>query len=729
MFMHMLGHPTHFGQMETLKLIASAGYAEKRIGYLGLTLLLDERQEVLMLVTNSLKNDLNSGSQHVVGLALTALGTICSAEMARDLAPEVARLLGSGNPYVRKKAALAAVRVLRKAPDLLEELGGRAAELLHDRNHGVLLAGATLVLDVCEREPAAAEAFRGEVPQLCRVLRALLVGGYSAEYDVGGVCDPYLQVKALRLLRALGAGSAEASDAMSDVLAQVAANTEGARPAGNAVLYECVRTIMGVEAIGGLRVLAVNTLGRFLAHRDNNIRYVALDALARVVAVDAAAVARHRATVVACVRDGDASIRRKALELVFALVDAGNAVALVGELLDFLRVAEPDFRADLADRACRLARKFAPDGRWYVDATARALREAGDVVTEDAVRALLVAVVNAPRLHGYAARALVAALREGREGAAAPLVVAGVWAAGEYGELVVSGGGRLEGEALIATTPEELIALVGGVLEDRELPPHCAEYALTALAKLAARFPAAAGDAAARIAAHARDPALEAQSRAVEYGRLFTHEAIRPAVMEHVPPLEGAAFDAALDGGEAAAPADAAAAAAADLAALLGLDVGAAAPAAAAAAPPSAPAPAAPAAASPVASPRAAPGAPAATITAFSNEDVLVTFALHRVAGAPGALDLRATATNRTAELLAAFALQAAVPRSMQLRLEPASAGALAPAGGPPLTQLLHVVNPAPGARPLAMRLRVAYTRRGEAVTHQAEVSGFPPDV
>lgn len=29
MYMHMLGYPTHFGQMETLKLIASAGFPEK----------------------------------------------------------------------------------------------------------------------------------------------------------------------------------------------------------------------------------------------------------------------------------------------------------------------------------------------------------------------------------------------------------------------------------------------------------------------------------------------------------------------------------------------------------------------------------------------------------------------------------------------------------------------------------------------------------------------------
>ena len=55
LFIHMLGYPTHFGQMECLKLIASDKFPEKRIGYLGMMLLLDDRQEVLNLVENSLR--------------------------------------------------------------------------------------------------------------------------------------------------------------------------------------------------------------------------------------------------------------------------------------------------------------------------------------------------------------------------------------------------------------------------------------------------------------------------------------------------------------------------------------------------------------------------------------------------------------------------------------------------------------------------------------------------
>lgn len=80
-------------------------------------------------------------------------------------------------------------------------------------------------------------------------------------------------LQVLRLLRVLGAGNASASDGMSDILAQVATNTEGTRNAGNAILYECVQTIMGVESSGGLRVLAINILGRYVLLHTHALSY------------------------------------------------------------------------------------------------------------------------------------------------------------------------------------------------------------------------------------------------------------------------------------------------------------------------------------------------------------------------------------------------------------------------------------------------------------------------
>lgn len=106
----------------------------------------------------------------------------------------------------------------------------------------------------------------------------------------------------MRLLRVLGHNDAEASEAMNDILAQVATNTETSKNVGNAILYETVLSIMHIKSESGLRVLAVNILGRFLLNSDKNIRYVALNTLLRTVHADNSAVQRHRATILECLK-------------------------------------------------------------------------------------------------------------------------------------------------------------------------------------------------------------------------------------------------------------------------------------------------------------------------------------------------------------------------------------------------------------------------------------------
>lgn len=136
----------------------------QRVGYLGLMLLLDETHETLMMVTNSLKTDLNRfGDPYIVLNALTALANICSAGMAADLAPEVERLAdgrflqrngitGALAGHIRKKALLAACRMVTRAPDLEETFRDVPGSVIPDGNHAVVMAGARPCRSVASRD-------------------------------------------------------------------------------------------------------------------------------------------------------------------------------------------------------------------------------------------------------------------------------------------------------------------------------------------------------------------------------------------------------------------------------------------------------------------------------------------------------------------------------------------------------------------------------------------------
>lgn len=179
--------------------------------------------------TNSITyhSDLNHPNQYIVGLALCTLGNIASVEMSRDLFPEVETIISSANPYIRRKAALCAMRICRKVPDLQEHFLEKAKLLLQDRNHGVLLCGLTLVTSMCEAdeledgEQGIVDMFRSLTPSLVKILKGLASSGYAPEHDVTGITDPFLQVKILRLLRVLGRGDAQTSEQINDILAQV----------------------------------------------------------------------------------------------------------------------------------------------------------------------------------------------------------------------------------------------------------------------------------------------------------------------------------------------------------------------------------------------------------------------------------------------------------------------------------------------------------------------------
>ncbi|KAE9011532.1 AP-1 complex subunit gamma-2 [Phytophthora rubi] len=523
LFIHMLGYPSHFGQMECVKLIASPYFAEKRMGYLGLILLLTDQEDVLTLVTNSVKNDLNNQNHFTVALSLTCVGNVASADMARDLVMDVDRHLRGDNDHLRKKAALAAIRVFTKVPDLVEDFTESILGLLRSKHHGVLLAGVQLITEVVLLDVENLKRFSSLVPKLVRQLRNLLSMGYSSEYDVSGIADPFLQVAILKLLRLLGKDNEEASEAMNDVLAQVATNTETAKTAGNAILYECVQTIMTIESDSGLRVLAINILGRFLLNRDNNIRYVALNTLSKVVADDLAAVQRHTNTIVDCLKDPDTSIRQRALELIYSLVNSSNIQSLAREMLNYLVIAPNEQKPELCSRIADAVDRYAPSSRWHIDTLITMLSIAGSTLPDERICSSLITLIQRNTdLHAYVVHKLFWALHD--DVSQLSLVHVGIWCVGEYSKLLLLDAPASEETLNDKSRVDEsrVVELFKTILRHHGSTDITRAYSLNAMVKLTTRFssPTEIAKLNSMISSFNTSMVLELQQRATEYTTL-----------------------------------------------------------------------------------------------------------------------------------------------------------------------------------------------------------------
>lgn len=538
LYLFTLGERTHFGQVECLKLLASSKFSDKRLGYLGTMLLLDENQQVLTLVTNSLANDLNHPNQNVVGLALCTLGNIAGTEMSRDLFADVEKILGSSNPYLRKKAALCAMRIIDRVPELEENFLDKAKLLVNEKNHGLLLCGMALIQTMCDNNPDHIVEFKPIIPTLIKHLKSLLSSGYAPEHDVIGISDPFLQVKILQLLRLLGAGDPQSSELMSDILAQIASNTDSAKNVGSAVLYEAVRTIFGIEADSGLRVLGVNILGQFLSTKDNNIRYVALNTLLQVIEVEATAVQRHRATIIECLQDPDISIRRRALDLSFALINDQNIRVLVRELLAFLETADNEFKTNLISQVAMAAEKYAPNKRWHVDTILRMLKLAGSYAKENVLSAFITLVITTEELHLYTVQKLYAGLKNdiSQEG----LNLVGVWLIGEYAHKLLKGGSYEEEDLVQEVTETDIVSLMETILDSSFSSDVVKEYTINSLIKLTTRIssPAEIERIRRMLQRYSKSLNVEIQQRVVEYGQLFAYDSVRKGVLETMPAPE-----------------------------------------------------------------------------------------------------------------------------------------------------------------------------------------------
>lgn len=474
LFIHMLGYPSQFGQVECLKLIASSKFCEKRIGYLALCQLLDEDSEILLLATNSIKNDLNHSNQYINGLALSAIANTAPKEMCRAVFREVGELLLVGNPFIKKRALLASVHIIRTLEDAeIETFINCIPSLLEDKHHGVLLGTCHMIKSIIQYHPEHIEALGPFMPLLVKILNTISMAGYlnSMEYDNGGVTDQFLQVHILIIIGDLKAViSNDIKENICAVLAQLLTNTDNSKNGGNSILYESVKTIIKLLPYineDGLYMLAVNTVTKFLQNTDLNIRFVALGLLENMKEFPSSAgnlvinegnpnndsvhegLAPHHVLILDCLKDSDSSIKLRALKVLFSIINEKNIKIFIRELLNALLISteneEVDFSIELATGMCMAIRKckhLSP--QWYVDTYIKLFCLAGNIIKEEE-RDYFISYLSSlsdSGIHSYTVKKLYLSLLARNDQIL--LIQVTLWAIGEYSQYLFTNNGALD---------------------------------------------------------------------------------------------------------------------------------------------------------------------------------------------------------------------------------------------------------------------------------------------
>ncbi len=82
----MMGYETNFAQIECMNALFYDNFRTKMIGYLGLTLFLSGKSEVLMMATNRIRLDLEEKNNYFLNsLALKTFAEIADQNMVSDL--------------------------------------------------------------------------------------------------------------------------------------------------------------------------------------------------------------------------------------------------------------------------------------------------------------------------------------------------------------------------------------------------------------------------------------------------------------------------------------------------------------------------------------------------------------------------------------------------------------------------------------------------------------------
>uniref|UniRef100_A0A3B4WEK7 AP-3 complex subunit delta-1 n=1 Tax=Seriola lalandi dorsalis TaxID=1841481 RepID=A0A3B4WEK7_SERLL len=345
-YLQMLGYDVSWAAFNIVEVMSSSKFTYKRIGYLAASQCFHESTDVIMLTTNQIRKDLSSPNQYDTGVALTGLSCFVTPDLARDLANDIMTLMSHTKPYIRKKAVLIMYKVFLKYPESLRPAFPRLKEKLEDPDPGVQSAAVNVICELARRNP---KNYLSLAPLFFKLMTSST--------------NNWVLIKIIKLFGALTPLEPRLGKKLIEPLTNLIHSTSAM-----SLLYECVNTVIAGQCCYSLCVQKLRIL---IEDSDQNLKYLGLLAMSKILKTHPKSVQSHKDLILQCLDDKDESIRLRALDLLYGMVSKKNLMEIVKKLMLHVDKAEgTTYRDELLTKIIDICSQsnyqYITNFEWYI---------------------------------------------------------------------------------------------------------------------------------------------------------------------------------------------------------------------------------------------------------------------------------------------------------------------------------------------------------------------------
>ncbi|XP_037028736.1 AP-3 complex subunit delta isoform X2 [Bradysia coprophila] len=432
-YIQMLGYDISWAGFNIIEVMSSSKFTCKRVGYLAASQCFHPDSELIMLTTNMIRKDLNSQTQYDAGVALSGLSCFISSDLSRDLANDIMTLCSSTKPYLRMKAVLMMYKVFLRYPEALRPAFPKLKEKLEDPDPGVQSAAVNVICELARKNP---KNYLSLAPIFFKLMTTST--------------NNWMLIKIIKLFGALTPLEPRLGKKLIEPLTSLIHSTSAM-----SLLYECINTVIAVliSISSGMPnhtasiQLCVQKLRILIEDSDQNLKYLGLLAMSKILKTHPKSVQAHKDLILACLDDKDESIRLRALDLLFCgkgggMVSKKNLMEIVRRLLGHMERAEGSaYRDELLFKVIQICSQgsyqYVTNFEWYLTVLVELIQlEAGSKHGSVIAKQLLDVSIRVQAVRPFAVSEMTALLESFPEttqsGSMFEVLYAAAWIVGEF---------------------------------------------------------------------------------------------------------------------------------------------------------------------------------------------------------------------------------------------------------------------------------------------------------